>query len=388
MRRTVLFLLLIASTFALETPSLKFGILSVPTMVSPGGSFDIQVQLTNDGSGSAKTVLVYPEVKEPFSIKAGTDNQSTINELYIGKSATLDFSFIVSPTAKSDSYKVKIYAKYPAEIGTIETYANLSITVKGNPLIEILSVQTPEKIGAGESGGIEVNLKNIGTARAKQIRVLFNLTALTEYQIKPKGNPVFYIDELKVGEEKKAVLNFSVDGSAKGKIYLMPVVVAYQNEDSTEQTPVTRIASIGVRSDVQLNTFVGEKSLLVVGKEGKVTLTIANPGIDTAQFLMLKLKGDMEVNPNKVYISNLNSDDYDSVDLKVTPGKAGLNKIEVELTYRDPYNLEVTKKDSIEINVMSVEEAKKYETTFNWYSLAPFLVLIVLYLIYRKIRKK
>lgn len=381
------FLLLLMASFSLavDVPDVKLSVLSTPASATPGSSFAVQVQAVNNGAGIAKLVKLYPEITKPFSIKEGTNSELLVDELRYGRNLVTDFSFTVSPDALSDTYKIKIFAEYMDQNNNIgKVSQEVPITVAGTPLLELMGVAMPEKIVPGDSAGVQITLRNIGTANARNVRAMF--ANLTDPSVKPSGNPVAYVENAPAGSEKVLQLSFAVDGKAHAKSYLLPIIIAYQDKDGNDFS-LLRLASVKVESQIALDAFSSNQEPLVAGAAGKVGVTVANVGQHDAEFLMFEVL-DAGIYPKDTYIGTLDTNDYSTVDLKLTPVGSGEKQLRLRLTYRDQYNRESVLERNISYSVISAAEFAKEQPKSIWtYAIPAILLLGTAYWIYRKLRK-
>ncbi len=379
------FVLLASASFAVDVPDVKLSVLSTPASAAPGSSFTVQVQAVNDGVGIAKGIRIYPEAKSPFSTKHGTNSELLVDELRYGRNLVTDFSFAVAPDALSDTYKIKVFAEFMDQNNNIgKVSQEVSINVVGAPLLEVMGVAMPEKIVPGDSAGVQITLRNIGTANARNVRAMFG--NLTDPSVKPAGSPVAFIENAPAGSEKVLQLSFAIDGKAQAKSYLLPIIIAYQDKDGKDYS-LLRLASVKVESQIALDAFSSNQEPLVAGTTGKVGVTVANVGQHDAEFLMLEVL-DAGVYPKDTYIGTLDTNDYSTVDLKLTPSGSGEKQLRLRLTYRDQYNRGSVLERNISYSVISASEFAKGQPKSIWtYALPAMLLLLIAWWIYRKLRK-
>lgn len=383
----ILTILLLLAGLSFALPNLKISTLSAPSTVSPGASFTVQVQVLNTAD-EASNVLIYPEIKPPFSIKEGTSNSTIIGRLSQGASSTTDFSITIDQNARSDTYTLKIFAEISGNTGTSRVYADIPITVKGTPLLEMTDAQVPAVL-PGDSSKINITLKNIGTGNAKNIRVSLLSNATSE--IAPIENSVQYIESIQPGETSEVPLAFSVQGSAIAKNYPVPIEIKYQDDENTEQTALIRYVGVKVKSNVQLRTYVsGYSGDLAENTKGTFTVTVANTGPSDAQFLFMKVLSEEKISPKEVYIGTLDSEKYDTVDFDITPSRPGNIPIKVQLSYKDQYNSENTIEETLQVDVMTFEAYSKANKTspIGTYAIAVLAILAIFYFIRRKHKKQ
>ena len=128
-----IFLVLLLAGLGYAAPDISISLLNTSATVQSGTDFSIQVQVSNSGDREAKDVVIAPEVKSPFSIRAGASAEETIDQLNAGDTASATFHLTVAPGTPSSLYDLKIKATYVSGLAT------LTALVFGVPLGTLLA---------------------------------------------------------------------------------------------------------------------------------------------------------------------------------------------------------------------------------------------------------
>jgi len=125
-------------------------------------------------------------------------------------------------------------------------------------------------------------------------------------------------------------------------------------------------------------------------------MTITNIGLTEAKYLNIKISetnGLKILGSKKVYIGNIESDDFDNAEFKVFIDKeaGSIINLPIELNYKDAVNEEYTEQISLKLKAYTVKEAiklgliKKNNTGIY----AGIVVgLVIIWFVYRKIKKR
>lgn len=356
MKKALLFILLLASFSFAEGTFLNMTTTSAPTSVQPGNAFSIEVQLENWGTGSAKNIKVYPVVEAPFFIRSG-DASAAFIELIGRRSLRAEFSFIAASDAKSALYPLKFKFDYETEQGA-RAFGDMdvSINVEGTPSLELLDVGlVPAAVKPGDTAKLVMTVKNIGTGAAKNIRAVWSSSLAT---VKPLGGDVSYAAELKPGNQLVLEKEIVVPSSTTAGTYSLPVTFSYDNEKNVAQTSLSRSANIMVSSDIKLKAYLSSTASIIAGKKGTATVTIANIGPSTAEYLFVTASSDVEITPTEDYIGNLKSDDFDSIEFSVF-GAAGQHPLKLYLTYNDQFNRQYSEDQEVMVSILTAEQAAR-----------------------------
>jgi len=366
---SVLALMLFAGA-ASAAPDIQISVLNMSQEIQPGGSFTVKVQVANNGDGKAEDIEIYPEVRNPFRIKAGTSPKETVSQMILGEQASGTFHLTVLPRTSSGVYDLKLVATFTYNNKLYKVTKNIAINVEAKPILEVLSTEYPGAF-PGDFIDIRLGVKNIGGGLAKNVRVIYENTSS---EIRPSSVAVAYLDEILAGSEADIDLNLVIDGEAEAMTYPVKITMLYENEGGTQQPAVIRTIGLVVRSKIELKAFP-EGGTIVQGVPSSLTVSIANTGPSTANYLeVVPVQDSFIVTPRRMYIGDLESDDFDTIDLEITAQEAGEHKLSLEFIYKDANNAENRELGEVSFKALTPREAAALQPR----SKTPYVLLLII----------
>jgi hypothetical protein len=261
---------------------------------------------------------------------------------------------------------------------------------------------SPESIEQGETSRISIEVENDADKDIKDVSVsiILDTSQLISTQVQtftlpfsPIGGTEDGFDKINDGDSEIARFELQADSDAKAGNYKIPIIVSY-NEDNIVKTRSSLI-SLNINSKPVL-TVTPESGLLLKGQENKVTIKIVNKGLADAKFLEFEAGGSTNYNiigTQKVYIGNIDSDDFDSIDFNIfiKPTSVSAINFPIIIKYKDSLNQEYTENFNIQLKAYSQQEAVqqgliKKNNTFM--IVLGVVITITLYIIYRRLKKR
>ena len=119
---------------------------------------------------------------------------------------------------------------------------------------------------------------------------------------------------------------------------------------------------------------IDEAKNLFANSFGSLSFLIANKGIAGAKYLTVDLETELPHQPDKVYVGNIEPDDYETVDfgLDLRDVPPGLYRLKLNVEYKDAYNKDVVESREFEIEVKRQEVSLPSTNT---------LLVIILFLV-------
>lgn len=264
---------------------------------------------------------------------------------------------------------------------------------------------TPNEIAPGEVSIIELSLENNAEEDIKDVSVSLifrelvkdsfdNIVSINEIPFAPYNSASEYnIDEIKDGKTKYAKFKIKALNDADSGIYKIPIEISYEAGGIVKTK--NSLISLTVNSEPIISASL-EEGLFLKGQENEVIIKIVNKGLSDARFLEAEIKKGTYytiLSPQKIYIGDLDSDDFDSANFRVyfKPNVPGTVRLPVKVTYKDVLNKKYTEDLNLQLRAYSREEAvqlgllKRNNTVIY---VVVVVVLIILYIIYRKLKKK
>jgi len=253
---------------------------------------------------------------------------------------------------------------------------------------------SPGTIEPGKSFNIDVRIENNEDTDLNDVSVSLNLQNL------PFSSDSFEVsyDEIPEDKSKTAGFELSAFESAKSGEYQIPIQISYPNPDNPEKIKtISASANIKVSSEPEVDIDLGD-NYLIEGQEGKINVNVINKGIADIKFLEVILDSVSKANlisSNRVYIGDLDSNDFDTVEFSITPkpGVTGSTNADFKITlvYKDIFNKEYTKSFDEPVKIYSRAEATSLGLITKSNTLTYIIVIIVvvvIYIVYRRIKKR
>ncbi len=270
----------------------------------------------------------------------------------------------------------------------------LSMNISALTISDVRTV--PSEVAPGQNARISIDIENNLNDDVENVDVLLDFSSV-EVPIAPfEGSSEKTIGDINSDDKETASFNVIILPGAKSGIYKIPVKVTYNvvNQNVTLQKNGT--ISLVVNSQPEVR--VSAEGNLVKGVEREIILRVINEGLSD-----IKLASIQVSQPNFAtissslyeYLGNIDSNDFDSVDLKIVANENSppYISIPVFITYKDSTNKDFTQSETVTLKVYSQDEAKKLglikSPNYTLYIIVGVLILVyVFYRIRKNIRKK
>jgi hypothetical protein len=258
------------------------------------------------------------------------------------------------------------------------------------------SSQTPNEAAPGESVTISMVIENTLNEDVENIQVSLDLSN-PELPIAPySGSVETSIENLDEGDDERVNFRVIVQPGASAGIYKIPVKIFYSIKDNS--TRIEKMGLIGLQVNSNTELIVVSEGLLVKGQESEITLRVVNDGLTDAKFVSISLQEPSGVTINSPlyeYLGNIDSDDFDSIDLKVFVKEdfGSSFSLPVTISYRDALNNEVNDLQNINIKAYSRAEAQELgyleKSSYTIYFIIGLLIFIyIIFRVYKSWKKK
>lgn len=253
-------------------------------------------------------------------------------------------------------------------------------------IIESVDIN-PSQVEPGKSVSVSVSLENNENKDLTDINVKIDLKDLP---FSGTNELTLDIDE---DDSEEAEFNLEVLDNAKSGVYTIPIQVNYINDES-KATTKTSSGVVKVSSIPKIDV-VREDGLLLKGQKNILTLKIINKGLADIKFSEIEVipSGIDILSQKKVYLGDIDSDDFDTAEFQVFIKENSPNNIilPVNVVYKDVLNKEYRESFNVELRVYSREDAYSLGLLTRSYTnqiVIGVIVLLVLWFIYRRIRKR
>ncbi len=257
--------------------------------------------------------------------------------------------------------------------------------------LTIDSVQTSkDSIQPGDRFSVEIEIENNLDVDAEDVVVSLDLSsgAFAPYE---SSNQLMK-DEIEEDESKTFIFELIADADADSGTYKIPVSIVYKEGDENKTS--SGLISLILNAQPELKVSL-EDVVLIKGQTKEISVRVVNSGLGEAKLLGLKiipLSGLKVIGTDSVYIGNIESDDFDSADFKISVNKDATSAVSlpVEISYRDSRNKEFSETKYLSLRTYTFDEAVELGLASKSNTLTYVIVIIVLFvlwLIYRRWKK-
>lgn len=390
-----LFVLLFAATVSavdLDVNSVTYS----PSPAVPGEYVELWVVVKNNSGAESGEVTFSLDLDYPFSLDPGISVEKNLGTIRGNDNILVKYKVRVDSEALNGSYSIRF--KTVEEKG-ISRSTGYSIDVQRiSPQIEIISA-SPVEIAPGQVAEVSLSLKNIGSGKALDVlvgseedRTVTSTGVVVEREIKQLGSSFVYLNELKEGQERIAVISLGVNPEAEQQTYMVPIKIKFKDEELTEYSE-TKYIGIKVTQNAEMDSVISDYSVKPFpGGTTELTFDLFNIGVGDAKSLVVLLSTEIgEFDNTKHFIGTMSADDFDSFKATIKLNsdlQKGEHPVQVEMKYKDQYGADKTISKTLMIKVYDITEVSAAEFDI-WFWI---VVLIVLFYIgrfaYRKFLKK
>jgi hypothetical protein len=383
---TVLFLILALMAIqatALQTgPKIKVSLISQePDPGSPGELMDVRFKVENIGDSVADNINFQFIEEYPFLVynKEVQQNLGSLQGMQKDEEGIIVlYKLKIDENAVEGSYNTSIRYK----IGNSDwiTVKDFPIRVRTRDLV--LSVESiessPKSISPGENFELSLELRNNADSLIRDIKVKLGLSD-PDIPIAPSDSIAEkQIYQISSDTGKFMKFNLVAMPDAKGGIYKIPINLSYTDETGVSYSK-SDIISLKIASTPDLLVTIESSEIKAKVKSGKVSIKIVNRGLTNIKLLSAKLSEtkDFEiVSQPEVYVGNIDSDDYETVDytLNVKSYDSTIT-LPIELKYKDATNQEQNQK--INLILKTYSQSRLASTLSGIFSGLVIIVIIV-----------
>lgn len=355
-----------------------------PATVVPGNEFFITFTVSNSLSRDLSADFKLKE-KNPFEVQG---KKATL-QLKPFETQTLTYWVIAASGTASGDYPLKL--QYEAEGDEFEETFTIRILAIESTLVVDEVKMEPKVTAPGKSVAVLVKVKNLASYGLKDISLKLDLSdALLPFAPKDSATEQKIIS-LDDGQSKEVAFNLVSLATAESKIYKLPLKITYYDEFAREYS-MSDLVGIELGENPKLSLSI-EKNELILGRPSVLTVKVVNPGLAGVKFLNLEAsnsKSAVLVEKNSFYLGNLDSDDFETVELKIFP-KASKITLPLILKYKSADNHEQVQEINLPVKAYNLKEAKKLgliksSSFWMWGIVIVILAGIVWFI--RRMRKK
>lgn len=355
-------LLILPIGFSANTNMIVTLLRTSPSPVEPGQYANVWFQIENRGDMNAKNFVFTLTPKFPFSVYEGDSPEKYIGTLKMYEPVIVKYKIYVDENAV-EGWNELDYKYSLTSFSNITVYGKSEIYVTYAPQLQIISVN-PKDIEIMKKSYINMSIINLGHGEARNVRVTFD-TSSTD--VKMMGSNTKYIKSILPNE--KVTVMFEIMSSDSNGVEIVPVHITYEDNNGTIETQ---------NYNIGINVY-GEPNIDVVAETSNndASVEIINNGPVGAKFVETSILVDDQT--HKFYIGDLNSDDFDIVDVPLSG--YGTHKLNVNVTYKTPELKE--RKYSTTISVLTAEKKSSPYGTI----IVIVLVLVAIAIFWKKVKK-
>ena len=257
--------------------------------------------------------------------------------------------------------------------------------------LNVKSVSTnPSEISPGQEVLLEIVLDNNLGYDVENVEVSIDLSKVP---FAPKQSSLQFKESIDDDDQENFRFELISDADSNAGAYEIPVEVSYQ-EAGVNNVTLTKKFSVSAIVNAKPELNLNSDNFLIQNQKGELEIRITNVGLNKAKLLEVELQSSPLYNilsSNKIYIGDLESDDFDTATFDVIVKQSGNVQFQVVMNYRDARNNEITETQDVAVKSYNLEEAKKLGLVASsnmMIYLSAAVVILVAWMVWRKIKKK
>jgi len=263
----------------------------------------------------------------------------------------------------------------------------LLICISFASAVSITSTETnPSTIAPGKGFTLTIDLKNNLDEDVTNAGVSIDFANIP---FSPESSSEKFIGDMDNNDKETVEFDLTANSDADAGTYKIPVQISYKIVNTTQTIQRTSFVSVIVNAKPELE--LSSDSILIIGQKNKLQVQITNKGLAKAKFLEVQLNaGSYDIlSSDKVYIGDLNSNDYDTANFDIFLN--GNSLIPVTVTYTDFKNNQYSESKVLVVKSYTQKQAQELGLVTKSDTLTYIVIVVVViiaYLIYRRIRKR
>lgn len=319
-----------------------------PSIIEPGEKGNLIITITNNGNDYAREVTLRFKPHSFITFSKTSYNLQTIGPSY-STQVVAPISVSTEATEGTTVIFFTITYREGDTSGSVTKEGSATVSITRRPLIEIKNVSyDKEMVQPGHDVLVSIDLENVGRGNLKDLRASLENFTLPFVYI----NSEVYLGVLTQQQSKTADFNLIINSDAETIAYNVPLTLVYYDELGTLHTERKYFGmKISGMPDFVVN--VESEDNMYAGGKGRLTVSIANRGTASAEFLSARFDTDLDITPKEYYIGDVEPDDYETISLDVNLRNVNVGKhnLVLDLLYKDSYNQELSKSVTVEFSV-------------------------------------
>lgn len=362
-----------------------------PDPGEPGQYVDVRFRVENQGTEPGKNVSIELLPAFPFSVVGSARKDiGTLEAQQKGsEGVVVKYRLRVDGAALEGENQLEL--RYQVMEGGWAKLSPFNITIKAqDAILAVMEVETdPDQVHPGEKVNVTLTLRNLAARTLKNVQVKLELDNVPFAPFHTTNEKT--IVRLGSQEEKSATFTLVTDPDAASQIHKILYKLSYQDE---QQVSYARNGTFGmmVYDKPQFLVNLEDSEVYEQLDNGNIVISLSNTGTSTLKFVTLELKESAAyqvLSAKKVYLGNLESDDYETAEFMIHPTNEESQSIPLNLLveYKDNYNQAYNKMEVVELPIYSQEDAVRYglketaNTSLSYFGYA-FGILILVFMIF------
>lgn len=361
-----------------------------PSPVQPGDTTDIWFEIINLKDAPINDFSVTFVEDYPFNVIS--DKALTFSSLAAKGKVQFKFTAAINENALEGSNNV--FIQYYSRTAGVITSEPFSVTIKrmGSIVSTTVGVSAVSsdipRIAPGTAADVAVSVKNSADSVMKDVTVKLDLSSST-MPFAPLGMTTEQkIRQINAGEEEQVIYTLVATPDAAAGVYKIPIIIKYYDETG-QLYNISDVVGVMVGAEPKISVALDSTELTKSTKTGKLVLKVINFGTEDIKFARLNIDagtGFSLLSPAETYIGNVDSDDYETAEFRVT-ASADSFTIPVELSYMDSNNKEYTEQQDVVITLYTPKELG-INGSNTWLYFVVLVVIIGAYIGYRKYKNR
>jgi len=366
-----------------------------PDPAEAGRYVTVRFKIENSGAENAENMAVELLPKYPFSLDPGESAVKYIGSVrsrQMGDTGVIvDYRLKVDEAALEGDNKIEL--KYMIDNNAWVKLEPFYIEVNPHDiLLSIASVGAPKMMKPGEISKVDINLENLALTFIKEIKVRLNLGGVPFAPIGSTDRKI--IKQMEADSKATVSFDLMAEPDADSNLYKVPIEIEFFDRLGIKYNK-SEIVGLIIGAEPDLSVMIDSSQIYSSGGTGEVTIKITNKGVTDVKFLNIIL-GDGEykiLSTEEVYVGNIDSDDYETADFKLTLGKVKGSEVMLPLLveYKDANNNEYSEEIELPLKLYSASEAKSMGLKKGSSKVGIIIVLVIVvggFFFYRRWRKK
>lgn len=367
-----------------------------PDPAEAGRYVTVRFKIENTGGETAQDITAELLPKYPFSLDPGVSAVKYIGSVrsrQVGDTGVItDYRLKVDENALEGNNEIEL--RYRVRNDAWVKLEPFYINIRPHDIIlSIASINTQNMIVPGKVSKVDINLKNLALTFIKEIKVKLNLDGVPLATIGSTNRKI--IKEMAADTNATVSFNLMAEPDADSKLYKVPIEIEFYDRLGTRYSKNETVGLI-IGDEPDLSIIIDSSEIYSSRGTGEVTIKFTNKGVTDIKFMNVELEesDNYEILSTKeVYVGNIDSDDYETADFKLTLNNVKGSEVILPLLveYKDANNNEYSKKIELPLKLYSASEAKAAGLKKGNNAVGVVIVIVIVavgFLIYRRWRRK